>query len=231
MEWERAAIVAAFVVPEGARGRPRKNRGSTDYNVTQFTNLGITGLRDHGAVERYLKAWGAAGMPRPRPGTTIELPRKAWRDAFDASKSGGRPRATVNEIVERAADDESYARNLTARIAAVQPQVVASAGERVARAERETIGAAATEQIEHAVKGIKESTARALGVDVVVDHLRAAASELAHAINERDALGVTDTDAEAEALANIKRMLKVYETGATFTDGDAAFLEGLGIAQ
>lgn len=81
-DWERAAYVALLVENRG-RGRPRKNATSSDfqrYTVADFIKIGIYGFRSHAAVDAYLKAWGMSGLPKPEPGSRIEMPATEFPD-------------------------------------------------------------------------------------------------------------------------------------------------------
>lgn len=100
-EWERAAIVAAFVEkgdPKTGRSNPR---GNPRVSYAAFAKLGIIGLRDDHTVARYETAWREhSGFRKPRPGQTVELPTKAFPSeaAGTAPASGGRPRTSAGEI-------------------------------------------------------------------------------------------------------------------------------------
>lgn len=70
-QWERAAIVAAYVRP-AKRGRPQSgNSGNPLFNVSEFTRLGIHGLTTGESVRAYLRAWELSGEDTPEPGDDI----------------------------------------------------------------------------------------------------------------------------------------------------------------
>jgi hypothetical protein len=94
-EWERAAIVAAFV---------REGGSQVTYSAHGFAALGIAGLRSRNTVRRYLRIWDAERATRPEPGTTVSLPARSWADAWDADlaqngPTGGRPRDDIGESI------------------------------------------------------------------------------------------------------------------------------------
>jgi hypothetical protein len=77
-EWERAAILAAYVKVEPRAGRPRSNVQTKNRNKLmtpqEFTDLGIAGLTNHETVARYVNAWmNVAQRPRPKPGDEVEM--------------------------------------------------------------------------------------------------------------------------------------------------------------
>lgn len=77
-EWERAAIVAAFVRLSPGRGRRHPellNHESGVLSPQAFADLGLYGLRSQMTVTRYVRAWLAeSGGRYPRPGQTVSLP-------------------------------------------------------------------------------------------------------------------------------------------------------------
>lgn len=77
-EWERAAIVAAYVEPDlGHGGRQETFSSERLVSARQFACHKIAGLSSQVSVLRYVKAWLQVA-PRPEPGETVELPRAAW---------------------------------------------------------------------------------------------------------------------------------------------------------
>lgn len=57
-EWERAAILAAFVDLPGRTGRPKKSAEVRTFESPQeFAKRGIVGLKSENTVARYVKAW------------------------------------------------------------------------------------------------------------------------------------------------------------------------------
>lgn len=75
-EWERAAIVAAFV------DMPGQGKASSSLSTREFAGLGIAGLKSKDTVQRYVEAWARTGKPRPRPGEVVDLDAlPEWRVA------------------------------------------------------------------------------------------------------------------------------------------------------
>jgi hypothetical protein len=72
-EWERAAILATYVMPDSGHGG-RTQTGSSAHLVSarEFAERGIHGLRSHHTVLRYVNAW-LDKRSRPRPGQTVSL--------------------------------------------------------------------------------------------------------------------------------------------------------------
>ena len=65
-EWERAAIVAAFVtVSEQGVGANQVGKVKTDLSPAEFADLGIAGLKSKNTVQEYAKRWEEAGRARP----------------------------------------------------------------------------------------------------------------------------------------------------------------------
>lgn len=92
-------------------------------------------------ILRHLDAWDAAARKRLCPPSNGLFPDDAARvsvqvpseeefsSVYDASKSGGRPRASLGEISARIDIDEAYAKSLLDSIAAAHPGLVRSSGE------------------------------------------------------------------------------------------------------
>lgn len=73
-DWEKAAIVAAFVeVVE--HGGDRTSKRTFALAPKEFAALGIAGLKSDNTVRRYVEAWQSTGLPRPHPGDTVDLPQ------------------------------------------------------------------------------------------------------------------------------------------------------------
>lgn len=85
-EWERAAILAAFVVPDKGNGNRRESDGSGE-SASAFARRGVAGLRDATTVLRYVAAWEALGVGRPTPGETFNIEMlPPWEAAAPRSK-------------------------------------------------------------------------------------------------------------------------------------------------
>lgn len=87
-EWERAAIVAAFV--EEGEGRGKSVNASSSISPQEFAALGITGLRSKDTVRRYVRAWMDEVGTRPQAGHSVSLPSKLFpndsRGTIDTSE-------------------------------------------------------------------------------------------------------------------------------------------------
>jgi hypothetical protein len=85
-EWEKAAIVAAFVTLSEGRG---KANVKSDISCAEFASLGIAGLKSHNTVRRYVEAWTIeAGLTPPLKGQDVDLPDMPFPSA-PADRSGG----------------------------------------------------------------------------------------------------------------------------------------------
>ena len=88
-EWERAAIVAAYVETHP--------RGSKRMSVSDFAKLGIVGLSSPGTVHFYLNRWlDSHNHIHPEPGAEVELPEAPWE-----------PRAVPSPISDKLDADEA----------------------------------------------------------------------------------------------------------------------------
>lgn len=71
--WERAAVLAAYVQPDaGHGGRAETASSSRLVSATEFSRKGIHGLRSKDTVLRYVNAW-LSQRPRPQPGEAVDL--------------------------------------------------------------------------------------------------------------------------------------------------------------
>lgn len=80
-EWEKAAIVAAFVTLDGTPGPKSSASSSRSLTAPEFAALGITGLKSKDTVRRYVAAWESTGLPKPTPGSDVELPTVPFPEA------------------------------------------------------------------------------------------------------------------------------------------------------
>lgn len=121
-EWERAAVVAAFTI-EGKPGPGDRIAGDA-ISIREFARKGIIGLASQNTIRRYRDAWKATGRVAA-PGKTVDLADlPEWSSVFDASDSGGRPRAPMAEIVERVRRDPEYADRLVEQVTEARPEVI-----------------------------------------------------------------------------------------------------------
>jgi hypothetical protein len=96
-EWERAAIVAAFVREGDGQGAREPRPGSrAKFSLRQFADLKLAGLAHQDTVRRYVRAWDASGKPRPEHGSSVSLPAEPW------PTFGGRDRSQMMSDVRRA---------------------------------------------------------------------------------------------------------------------------------
>ena len=72
--WERAAMVAMMVDNSG-RGRPRNDAPYKEkYSVYEFARLRLYCLKSPQTISANLLMWDSLGLPRPKPGDTVEIP-------------------------------------------------------------------------------------------------------------------------------------------------------------
>lgn len=76
-DWERAAIVAAFVTLGEGKGKSVGNATSS-ISPEAFAAKGIAGLKSKDTVRRYVEAWVATGRPPPEPGQSVALPTQPF---------------------------------------------------------------------------------------------------------------------------------------------------------
>jgi hypothetical protein len=117
MEWERAAIVAAFVTLDTPDGRKPKLARTSQLSPREFAAKGITGLKSKDTVRAYAQAWQEAinqgEAVAAEPGATVALPDLTWesRKAIEATPEP--EQETESEIVdaEIVPDDEPIVHN------------------------------------------------------------------------------------------------------------------------
>lgn len=132
-EWERAAIVAAFV-RKGRPGIARNAKSSLHLTVREFADRRISGLTSHAAIRRYLNAWAAAiadgHAVEVEPGAKVEIPDVSWSDYFVGSDN------VITDAIKDAANAEGAGATKVADIIANKRAMVAAikADPEVARA-------------------------------------------------------------------------------------------------
>lgn len=115
-EWERAAIVAAFVslTPNG-KGLDGQMSGQ------EFAGLGIKGLSSDKTVRHYVEAWVSSGLPKPRPGEKVDLPTSE----FPSRKTKAQDVAGQPGAVAKALEDPRFAEKVAQRATPTAKQAVA----------------------------------------------------------------------------------------------------------
>lgn len=242
-EWQRAAIVAAYVRLHDASGRPPVMRNTAHYSTYGFAALGIAGLRSERTVQLYVERWLAEVGSHPKPGATVELPEADWpptRTGTDGHNSPEGVADTVARITGRAGGTDQLAEAVAA-----QPEVAKRVVERAVLADPQVALHAertAAESIERRVMADEAAPhrpdmvspdARPTGADLAahqgrrlivsaLERLREAAAVL-HPVD----LQLADHDAEyllfllikVEEAADLVRL--GLETGQTDVDWDA----------
>lgn len=129
-QWERAAIVYAFVRVEDPTSTSLRSETSGSMTPVEFAQLGIAGLRSENTVRRYVRAWQAAidtGEASPvRPGETLSLPDLPWPlEPPQLESLRDRDPDRAERITEQAAEDHVAPNSIVAVIG--QPSAVAAA--------------------------------------------------------------------------------------------------------
>lgn len=105
-EWEKAALVAAFVRLEDHGGRPVGTASSSRFLSTRgFAELGIVGLRSKDTVRLYVQRWlDVHEGIYPEPGAKVTLPDLDWpptRTGTDGYESTEGAEATIEKLAEK----------------------------------------------------------------------------------------------------------------------------------
>ncbi len=125
----RLALLVACSVKRSSSGSPEDGKAT----VTEFAELvGTTPAR----IMRHLDAWNEAAkqqlcppsnglFPQDAARLTVQVPsEEQFSSLYDASKSGGRPRASVDEITRRIDMDAAYAQRLLDSIKDSHPGLI-----------------------------------------------------------------------------------------------------------
>lgn len=140
-DWERAAIVAAFVEVGEQHQNRHVERTSALLTPKGFAALGIAGLKSDNTVRRYVEAWASTGLPRPTPGEEVEMPTAA----FPTVKTKAQDVAQQPGAVATALADPAFVAKVADRIseeaiaALVANPKVRAAGYEAVKAEVETV--------------------------------------------------------------------------------------------
>ena len=143
-DWERAAIVAAFVEPmnNGGDRRSISRRTATDsLTPNQFAALGIAGLKSDNTVRRYVEAWQSTGLPRPTPGEPVALPSEPFPKSWERPEGPPPAPSRSNDPIEweswfiRAHKSAEFMDDLARRLAAsaARQRNTLAAGRRIRR--------------------------------------------------------------------------------------------------
>lgn len=225
--WPFAALVACAVQP-GLAGRPPSNRAdrrNSKVSVREFASRARTS--DH-RVARYLTAWdraAAAGACTPSADLTpddhhtVELPDLAWGSVYDASGSGGRPRASAAEIAKGLDRSDDFAERV---IEQASPEAIA----RIAAHPKVAVEASRQRNRHRPIVDPAPPEPRATSADAAVSYLLAgneadrAISAIADLVR-RGAFDGCSQDVRDEALANIRRWSQTLDFAAAIISGDS----------
>ncbi len=117
-EWERAAIVAAFVSTSDG---PGKRNVSSAISPVEFAALGLKGLSSANTVRHYVEAWKSTGLPQPRPGEKVDTPTSE----FPSRKTKAQDVAGQPGAVAKALEDPRFAEKVAQRATPTAKQAVA----------------------------------------------------------------------------------------------------------
>lgn len=146
-EWERAAILAAFVRLDEHGGDKTKTESSL-ASTAEFAAKGIVGLKSKDTVRRYVNAWMDEVKVRPTPGQPVDLPTAEF--PHSGSRNNG-PEADLHKStagMARALDakPEQAAEHLVSKMTpeakqAMATELVKQASDEVEKAVERTGGA------------------------------------------------------------------------------------------
>lgn len=164
VDFRLAALVACSVNPNGKGGGDQQHRNvryGAKASASSFARKAGTSAP---RILRHLEAWDSVrGLTKssklsPNDVDDLELPEhlevafhKAYAGITASQPTGGRPRASRDEIVERARNDKEYAKGLVSDIAKDQPEAVAQGlaeNSDVPTLSRATAAAARNRQVE-----------------------------------------------------------------------------------
>jgi hypothetical protein len=212
-EWEKAAIVAAFV------GTPGKGKSTNLYSTHEFAAFKITGLSSAVTVQRYVDAWMEySGYERPEPGMEIPTDLPEWGTTVPQRWTAQAHVATQPGAIAAALEDPVLAAKVAERLS---PSGLISAGLAVDKAriehkddkaQRNTVRRNATKPLElnnvevalrHAREYIVVAAGRIRGVDWTPEQVAVIVADLdritAHAAMLKSAItGVDVVDWDAE---------------------------------
>jgi len=203
-EWQRAAIVAAFIKPG-----IRKATGRF-LTTTQFRNLGITGLRTTDTVALYAQRWlDAHDGIHPEPGAQVALPDIEWpktRTGTDGYDSEQGAIDTLTKIAEKHPDALTKA----AEQSDVVAEFAADAAEQAAPVRTKVVKRATKRNKEHKER-IKEKS----------KPLQDVADEAKDAYDESDT-GYTDPTPQtlARLIRDVHEAEVVWALAGGKSDGD-----------
>jgi hypothetical protein len=103
-EWQRAAIVAAFVRPQQGRRTDTSERSfGSPLCIEDFVDLGIKGLASAPTVRRYLQAWLEVKKTHPKPASKVTLPNLPWppEEKSLGSRTSADPDRAVEQVIEK----------------------------------------------------------------------------------------------------------------------------------
>ena len=192
-EWEKAAIVAAFV------DTPGKGKSTDLYSTHAFAALKITGLSSAVTVQRYVNAWESTGLPKPVIGEDVELPTIDFpvsTPALPANDSSPEPKPESSEPSE----PESQFAPVLSRLDLMTPEELEAHEKQVAEWDAET------PEWENPITPMRKS-AEAMGAFVAIEHAFDAAMLVVDDIQTE-----FDKDVAVAALVTIKNKLEILHT-------------------
>jgi hypothetical protein len=205
------------------------NHGAPDHvpgDRIELPDIEWPGRQDGSGQRRYVEADPSA-LARAMGRGKIDA--ESFAQDIDADTAAAivgriaedRPGIVAEAVAQSGDAARAVARNARAREAVEDEGIQVRANQPMTKAEQEAM--------EKKVRRGSHGVAEALDIDEAVEYLRGAAREIAHAVMAAEEFGITDEDGEAQALASIRRWLRVYEGKAEWTDADADAAEAMGI--
>lgn len=225
--WPFAVLVACSVESAGHGGN-RRSRNDRNLKLSAAGFAEIANKRNAPRILRYLEAWNRAAsiglVPPsnelvPNDVLTVGIPDQPWKSFYDASKSGGRPRASATEIAESLDRADDFAERI---LESASPEAIAKIAKHP-KVRVETTRQRSQERLivdpapeERPATGLADG----LGVLLAMSELVKSANNLAD-LTRRGAFNSAAADVRDEALGNIRDTQQTLDFIAAIIEGQS----------
>jgi hypothetical protein len=231
----RPDVTRALNEAEQILGQSRGYLGDRRATGVVFSDLSIDEVQ--ALPPRLSMVWAAQHAGQRAGADALAEVQNAETDGVSLREFAARykqtfERPTTEQIVEAIRSDpevaQAIARDDEARETVEEAGIAARAERRPATPDALATPEGRADSAERARRGA-ESGIGETRTDEATNYLKGAASDIGHAMFAKDRWGITDRQAEVDALNALHRLLDMYEADGSLNDDDKQFLDSIGV--